>query len=240
MNDQIQYGAAETRLVAAQLGGVAYILAVTANFMNLGVDANQMVNAILVQLNSVPHANLTADSLHGVSFKMRFHAQSSPEASFPRSAGIFEGLLAPMDASLASAMNLTQVIALPQAFLFANTFNGLPIETSSLPGVIELVKQYVRASNLTNNCLDCCNLENSVEILDTDAATALSSQFLLGGYVLTEVAAGIRIGLQGITDISLLSTLVEASNATLLAPRPPAGQLRSFHPSPGPGGSDLP
>lgn len=215
LNYQIQYGAVKIRLVAAQLGGVAYILAVTANLINLGIDANQIINAILAQADPAPPANTTANPFYGVPFGMRFYAQSSPKASAPLTAASFGELTGPLDASLASAMNLTQVIALPQAFLSANTFNGLPIETYGLPEVIGLVKQYVRASNITNNCLPCCNIENSVEILDADVASLLSSQFVMSGYVLTDVAAGIRLGIQAITDLNLLPTLVQAINATL-------------------------
>ena len=218
LNFQIQYGSVDIRLVAAQIGGVAYTLAITANFMNLGMDANQIINAIIAQLNTAPPAKMAANHLSGMPFGMRFYAKSAPAVS----ADSFAGLIQPMDASLASAMSLTQVIALPQAFLSADTFNGLSIEDYGLPGVIELVKQSVRASNITDNCLPCCDIENSVEILDTDAATLLSSQFVMSGYVLTDVAAGIRIGIQAITDISLLPTLVRAINATLWAPATPA------------------
>jgi hypothetical protein len=221
LNFQIQYGAAKIRLVSAQIGGVAYILAITANFINLGIDANQIINAIIEQLNAASPANLTTSHLHGVPFGVRFQVQSTAAAAPAITADSFEGLIEPMDASLASAMNLTQVIALPQAFLSADTFNGLPIETYGLPGVIELVEQYLRASNITDSCLPCCNIENSVEILDTDVASLLSSQFVFSGYVLTDVAAGIRIGIQGITDISLLPTLLQAINATLAVPAPP-------------------
>lgn len=215
LNYQIQDGAVQIRLVSAQLGGVAYILAITANFINLGIDANQIINAILAQPAPAPPANMTANPWYGVPFGMRFYTQSSAKAPAPMTAASFGALLEPMDASLADAMNMTHVIALPQAFLSANTSNGLPVETYGLPGVIGLVKQYVRAANITNNCLPCCNLENSVAILDADVATLLSSQFVLSGYVLTDVAAGIRIGLQAVTDLSLLPTLVQAINATL-------------------------
>ena len=222
LNFKIQYGAAKTRLVAAQIGGVAYVLALTANFINIGIDSNQIINAIVAQLNPAPPTNMTTTYLNGLSFGMRFYAEANPKPSPAMTADSFKGLSESMDASLASAMNLTQVIALPQAFLSANTFNGISEEDYDLPGVIELVKQYLHARNITGNCLPCCNLENSVEILDTDAATLLSSQFVMTGYVLTDVAAGIRIGVQALTDISLLPTLVQAINATLSAPPAPA------------------
>ena len=224
LNFQIQYGAAKTRFVAAQIGGVAYILAVTANLMNLGVDANQIILALIAQPTALPPANRTASRRQGVAFESTF--QAPPSAAPAPSAEAFAGLIAPMDASLASAMNLTQVIALPGAFLSANTYNGLPMEIEGLPGVIEWVQQYVRAGNESNNCLPCCDIENSVEILAIDAATLLSSQFVMSGYVLTDVAAGLRIGLQATLDLSLLPTLVQATRTSLSAPTPPGQRPR--------------
>ena len=214
LNFDIQYDASRIRFVTAQIGGVAYILAITANFINLGVDANQIINALIAQLNAAPPANMTANRLNGVSLGTRSQVQSNPAAAPPTTEAALAALIAPMDASLASAMNLTQVIALPQAWLSANTSSGLPGEDQGLPGVSERFQQDLLADNLTQSCLTCCNIENSVAILAIDEASLLSSQFVMSGYVLTDIAAGIRVGIQAITDISLLSTLVKASNAT--------------------------
>jgi len=192
MNTRIQGGAVKVRFLAAQTGGVAYILALTANFMNLGVDANQILNVVLADPAPPAHP------LNGV-----------PLGSAVQAAEAVAGLIGPIQANLAGAMNETQVIALPRAFLSADTPNGLPFEDYGVPVVIEWVKRYVRERNLTDNWLPCCDTANSEAILEADLATLLSSQCLLAGYVLSDVAAGIRIGLQGLADLSLLTAMAK-------------------------------